>query len=148
MFATFRSGRSSKIPCPQQHPYILCAGSEKHKECGRWVGFRQKSGSVALGTTQEGVASSLLNLNPICGHTPNCRRRGMGQCAFPLATFLYTWGQLTHPVDTSEQRENYVHYICVHCHVPTLSVNWIFLFQRSSARSASLLLPCVTHASR
>ena len=23
-------------------------------------------------------ASSLLNLNPICGHTPKCRRRGMG----------------------------------------------------------------------
>ena len=23
-------------------------------------------------------ASSLLNLNPICGHTPECRRRGMG----------------------------------------------------------------------
>ena len=23
-------------------------------------------------------ASSLLNLNPICGHTPECRRRGAG----------------------------------------------------------------------
>ena len=23
-------------------------------------------------------ASSLFNLNPICGHTPECRRRGMG----------------------------------------------------------------------
>ena len=31
-----------------------------------------------LGDNTRGNASSLLDLNPICGHTPKCRRRGMG----------------------------------------------------------------------
>ena len=46
------------------------------------------------------IASNLFNLNPICGHTPSCRRCGMGQCAIPLATFPGIWGQLTYLVDT------------------------------------------------
>ena len=41
-------------------------------------------------------ASKLLNLNPICGHMPNCRRRGMVPCAMPLATCAAFWGHLTH----------------------------------------------------
>ena len=31
-----------------------------------------------LGDNVRVNASSLLNLNPICGHTPECRRREMG----------------------------------------------------------------------
>ena len=31
-----------------------------------------------LGDNVRVNASSLLNLNPICGHTPECRRRGVG----------------------------------------------------------------------
>ena len=31
-----------------------------------------------LGDNVRVNASSLFNLNPICGHTPKCRRRGMG----------------------------------------------------------------------
>ena len=30
-----------------------------------------------FGDNTRGNASSLLDLNPICGHTPKCRRRGM-----------------------------------------------------------------------
>ena len=41
-------------------------------------------------------ASSLFNMNPICGHTPNCRRRGMAQRTIPLATLAGIWWQLTH----------------------------------------------------
>ena len=41
-------------------------------------------------------ASNLLNLNPICGHAPNCRRRGMVQRTIPLATFAGIRWQLTH----------------------------------------------------
>ena len=45
-------------------------------------------------------ASSLLNLNPICGHAPNCRHRGTMQCAITLATCAGIWGQLAYPMDT------------------------------------------------
>ncbi len=36
-----------------------------------------------LGDNTRGNASSLLDLNPICGHTPKCRRRGMGLYTTP-----------------------------------------------------------------
>ena len=53
-----------------------------------------------FGDNTRGNASSLLNLNPICGHTPNCRRRGMVKCAITLATCAGIWAQQAYPMDT------------------------------------------------
>ena len=36
-----------------------------------------------FGDNTRGNASSLLDLNPSCGHTPECRRRGMGLSTTP-----------------------------------------------------------------